>query len=76
METEIDEVKMEEAKWAKDVMIERSHELQEERDMLAVLHMKPSLLAMADGIDAIKELEGDDSSSLKTDSDLPIESSI
>ena len=42
----IEEIKIEEAKWAKDVIIERNHEIQEERDLIAVLRRRPTITVM------------------------------
>ena len=54
VEEELAKIKIEEAKWAQDVLIERPHELEEEQDMLKVLDSAPKIDV---DLKAIQELD-------------------
>ena len=64
------QTKIDEAKWAKDVLIERQHELQEEKDLLEVVKTRP-------GGPKFEEIKEEDESidSLHTDTQFDIEQS-
>ena len=41
--SDIEQIQIEEAKYAKDALIERAHELQEEQELLKVLKTRPNV---------------------------------
>ena len=70
--SDIEQIQIEEAKYAKDALIERAHELQEEQELLKVLKTRPNVLQFQE----IKEEEESCmEDSLKTDTELALEES-
>ena len=70
--SDIEQIQIEEAKYAKDALIERAHELQEEQELLKVLKTRPN-------VHQFHEIKEEDESamedSLKTDTELALEES-